>query len=151
MQGETWSKAADYLLKSAAKARGQFNYGEAARSAPRRSRSSSTTAGSSGDLAAALEALGDLESLRSGLEPANAAYDRALALADEPSRTADRQQAPSTGGDHAGRGPDRLLRARHRRADAAAALASVYGIGTFQLLLELLCEEFRILTIDPRG
>jgi class 3 adenylate cyclase/pimeloyl-ACP methyl ester carboxylesterase len=151
VQGEAWPKAADYLLKSAVKARSQFNYGEAARVCTEAIEILERHGGGSGDLAAALEALGDLESLQSRLEPANAAYDRALALADEPSRrriASKRHRPAATTRDGA-----RIAYYQHGTGEPTLLLLSpvVYGIGTFQSLLELLCEEFTILTVDPRG
>jgi class 3 adenylate cyclase/pimeloyl-ACP methyl ester carboxylesterase len=151
MQGESWPKAADYLLKSAAKARDQFNYGEATRLYTEAIDVLKRHGGEKGNLAVALEALGDLESLQSRLEPANAAYDRALALADELSRrriASKRHRPEATTRDGA-----RIAYYEHGSGEPTLLLLSpiTYGIGTFQALLELLCEEFRILTIDPRG
>jgi pimeloyl-ACP methyl ester carboxylesterase len=151
VQGEAWWKAADYLVKSAVKARGQFNYGEATRVCREAIDVLERRAGGSADLAVALEALGDLESLQSRLEAANAAYDRALALADEPPRrriASKRHRPAMTTRDGA-----RLAYYEHGSGEPTLLLwpPVVYGIGTFQLLLELLCEEFKILTVDPRG
>jgi class 3 adenylate cyclase/pimeloyl-ACP methyl ester carboxylesterase len=152
VQGETWSKAADYLVKSARKARGQFSYGEATRLCIEAvgvlDRHGDVE---TGGLVVALELLGDLESLQSRLVPANAAYDRAVALADAPSRrriASKRHRLAATVRDGA-----RIAYYEHGSGEPTLVLWSpvVYGIGTFQSLLELLCEDFMILTVDPRG
>jgi class 3 adenylate cyclase/pimeloyl-ACP methyl ester carboxylesterase len=151
LQGETWPKAADYLLKSALKARGQFNYGDATRLCAEAIDVLERHGGEKGDLAVALETLGDLESLQSRLEPANAAYEQALALADDPlrRRIASKRHRPSA----TTRDGARIAYYEHGSGEPTLLLYTpvVYGIGTFQSLLEMFCEEFRILTVDPRG
>ena len=95
---------------------------------------------------------GDLHSLIGELEAANQSYDAASALATD---TAERQ---------------RIERKRHRPGFAlrdGARIAYylhgageetllfvnpvVYGLEVFQPIVERLCQEFRIVTIDPRG
>ncbi len=151
VHGEVWPKAADYLLKAADKARSRHAYPEAAGFCAEVIEILDRHGGTSEDKVQALEALADLESLQGRLEPANDAYDRALAVADEVSRP-------------------RILNKRHRRGSIVREGAKiayyehgtgeptllllaplVYGIATFQAPLELLCDEFRIITIDPRG
>jgi class 3 adenylate cyclase/pimeloyl-ACP methyl ester carboxylesterase len=100
----------------------------------------------------ALVLLGDLASLAGNLEEANRCYEQALALAPDAEvrarienkrhrpRTAIRDGARIAYYEH-GSGPDTLV--------FVAPLA--YGLAAFQPILERLCQEFRIVTIDPRG
>jgi pimeloyl-ACP methyl ester carboxylesterase len=98
------------------------------------------------------EQLGDLHSLMGELEAANQSYEAAGALASDPE---ERQ---------------RIERKRHRpgvvlrdgariafylHGDGEETLLFVnpvvYGLEVFQPIVERLCQEFRIVTIDPRG
>jgi pimeloyl-ACP methyl ester carboxylesterase len=100
----------------------------------------------------ALVLLGDLASLAGNLEEANRCYEPALALVPDAEvrtrienkrhrpRTAIRDGARIAYYEH-GSGPDTLV--------FVAPLA--YGLAAFQPILERLCQEFRIVTIDPRG
>jgi pimeloyl-ACP methyl ester carboxylesterase len=100
----------------------------------------------------ALVLLGDLASLAGDLGEANRWYEQALAIASEPQtrsgierkrhrpRTAFRDGARIAFYEH-GSGPATLL--------FVAPLA--YGLATFQPIVERLCQEFRVVTIDSRG
>jgi class 3 adenylate cyclase/pimeloyl-ACP methyl ester carboxylesterase len=100
----------------------------------------------------ALVLLGDLASLAGNLEEANQDYEQALGFAPDAevrtrienkrhrSRTVIRNSAMIAYYEH-GSGPDTLV--------FVAPLA--YGLAAFQPILERLCQEFRIVTIDPRG
>jgi class 3 adenylate cyclase/pimeloyl-ACP methyl ester carboxylesterase len=150
--GAVWAKAADYFLRAAAKAKQRYTYPTALELAQR----AQEIAGREPALAEvgprALELLGDLHSLLGDLEPANQSYDAAGALVTD---TKERH---------------RIDRKRHRtgfalRDDARIAYylhgagaetllfvnPVVYGLEVFQPIVERLCQEFRIVTIDPRG
>jgi pimeloyl-ACP methyl ester carboxylesterase len=100
----------------------------------------------------ALVLLGDVASLTGELEGSNRHYERALELTSDPEtgtrignkrhqvREAIRDGARIAFYGHGG-GPDTLL--------LVSPLA--YGLATIQPLLERLCQEFRIVTVDPRG
>ena len=100
----------------------------------------------------ALVLLGDLASLAGDLGEANRWYEQALAIASDPQtrsgierkrhrpRTAFRDGARIAFYEH-GSGPETLL--------FVAPLA--YGLATFQPIVERLCQEFRVVTIDSRG
>jgi class 3 adenylate cyclase/pimeloyl-ACP methyl ester carboxylesterase len=151
-QGEVWPKAVDYLLKASTKARAQFAFAEAAQHAATAVEILDRHGGNADAKLRALEAVGDLESLLEHLDPANQAYDRALEAATDAmtrQRVASKRHRPSVtmrdGAriayyEHGTRGPTLLL--MHPVA---------YGIATFQTLVELLSEEFQIVTVDPRG
>lgn len=100
----------------------------------------------------ALALLGDLASLAGDLEDANRYYEQALKLpCDLDTRTwvnNKRHRARAVLRDEAriafyehGGGRDTLL--------FVAPLA--YGLAAFQSIVERLCQEFRVVTVDPRG
>ncbi|MFQ5946585.1 MAG: alpha/beta fold hydrolase, partial [Anaerolineae bacterium] len=151
-QGETWPKAVDYLLKAAEKARAQYAYPEGARQCVEAIEILERQGGAAEAKLRALEALGDLQSLQGYVEPANRAYDGALEVAADASSR------------------QRIGNKRHRQGSVVRAGAKIvyyehgigeptlllmqpifYGLRTYQPLLELLCQEFRIVTVDPRG
>jgi class 3 adenylate cyclase/pimeloyl-ACP methyl ester carboxylesterase len=152
VQGEMWMKAVFYLVRSADKARGQFGFADGARYCEQAIEILDRNGGEEAERLQALERLGDLRSLLGELEPANKAYDRALEVASAP--------------------PDRLRvdNKRHRAAltvrdggtiayyEHGAGTSAIvfvhpmiYGIGSFQPIVEMLCQEFRVITLDPRG
>ncbi len=151
-QGTVWPKAAEYCLRAAAKAKERYTYPAALALARKAAEISERAPGLEAARARAIELQGDLHSLLGELEAANQSYDAALALAD--------------GGD----GRQRIESKRHRPGIAirdGAKIAYylhgggdetllfvnpvVYGLEVFQPILERLCQEFRIVTIDPRG
>ncbi|MDQ4061591.1 MAG: alpha/beta hydrolase, partial [Pseudomonadota bacterium] len=96
--------------------------------------------------------LGDLASLADDLDRANACYDRALALTeDEAERRAvrNRHHRPA----HATRNGARIVFYEHGSGAPAVVFVNpiVYGLATFQPILERLCQDFRIITVDCRG
>ena len=151
VHGESWAKAVDYLLKSADKARSNYAYPEATRLCAEAIEILDRDGGATDEKVRALEALADLESLQGRLEPANEAYDRALAVAAEPDgrRIANKRHRRR----EVVRDGAKIACYEHGTGEPTLLLLSplVYGIATFQAPLELLCQEFRIITIDPRG
>jgi len=151
-RGESWEKAVDYLLKSALKARASFDYPEGSRLCTQAIEILRRTGGASGEVARAHEMLGDLESLQGRLEPANEAYEHALSLFDEPAghqRLGNKIHRPSTVVREGGK----LVYYEHGVGEPTLVLCHpvVYGLATFQPLLEQLCQDFRVITWDPRG
>jgi DNA-binding SARP family transcriptional activator/pimeloyl-ACP methyl ester carboxylesterase len=151
-RGERWAKATDYYLAVAERARRRYAYTTAERSC----RQAATAAANAPDTAEqrtrALELQGDVASLRGDLEGANRNYQTAIDL--EPSEPA----------------RDRLANKLHRprltcRDGAKLAFYEhgsgaetllfmnpiVYGLEIFQPVLEHLCQEFRVITMDARG
>jgi class 3 adenylate cyclase/pimeloyl-ACP methyl ester carboxylesterase len=151
-RGESWDKAADYLLKSALKARASFDYPEGSRLCTQAIEILGRSGGKPTELARAHEMLGDLESLQGRLESANLAYEQALALFDDPAgrqRLGNKIHRPSTVVREGGK----IAYYEHGVGEPTLVLChpAVYGIATFQLLVEQLCQDFRIVTWDPRG
>jgi len=103
-------------------------------------------------LARAHEMLGDFASLEGFLEPANEAYEQALALLDDlpgRQRLGNKRHRSGT----IVRAGGRVVYYEHGVGEPTLVLChpALYGIATFQYLLEQLCQEFRIVTWDPRG
>jgi pimeloyl-ACP methyl ester carboxylesterase len=151
-RGESWEKAVDYLLKSALKARASFDYPEGNRLCTQAIEILTRSASKSRELARAHEMLGDLESLQGRLEPANEAYEQARALFDEPAghqRLGNKIHRPNTVVREGGK----IVYYEHGVGEPTLVLCHpvVYGLATFQPLLEQLCQDFRIITWDPRG
>jgi class 3 adenylate cyclase/pimeloyl-ACP methyl ester carboxylesterase len=151
-RGEVWEKAVDYLLKSAAKARAGFDYPAGSRFCRDAIEILRRTGHAPGALARAHERLGDLESLQGHMEPANQAYEAALALLGEP---ADRQRLGNKVHRErvVVRHGARIVFFEHGLGEPTLVLChpTIYGLATFQPLLERLCQDFRIVTWDPRG
>jgi class 3 adenylate cyclase/pimeloyl-ACP methyl ester carboxylesterase len=151
VHGEVWAKAVEYLLKAAEKARSQYAYPEATRFCAEAIEILDRHGGAAEETVRALELLADLQSLQGRLEPANEAYERALAVADGPAarRIANKRHRPG----EIVRDGARIAYYEHGTGEPTLLLLAplVYGIATFQAPLELLCQEFRIITIDPRG
>jgi class 3 adenylate cyclase/tetratricopeptide (TPR) repeat protein len=98
-RGESWEQAVDYLLKSALKARASFDYPEGSRLCAEAIEILQRNRGAPGELARAHEMLGDLESLQGRLDPANEAYEEALASLDDPGgrrRVGNKSHRPGT-------------------------------------------------------
>ena len=149
--GAVWPKAVAYSLRAADKAKQRYTYPSALAFAQRARAVAEHAPVLEAVRPQALELLGDLHSLMGELEPANQSYDAAIGLATD---TEERQ---------------RIVRKRHRtgfaRRDARIAYylhgageetllfvnPVVYGLEVFQPILERLCQEFQIVTIDPRG
>jgi pimeloyl-ACP methyl ester carboxylesterase len=96
--------------------------------------------------------LGDLWSLTGDIEQANQSYDQALEAVTDPGvrRWISNKR----------HGPHRLVRdgARisfyeHGSGENTLVFIHplIYGLAVFQPILERLCQEFRIITVDPRG
>jgi pimeloyl-ACP methyl ester carboxylesterase len=100
----------------------------------------------------ALEMLGDLASLLDDLAGANGRYDQALLLAcadDDRIRIERKRHRPRA----AFREGAKIAFYEHGGGEITLLLISplAYGLAAIQPVLEQLCQEFRIVTIDPRG
>ena len=96
--------------------------------------------------------LADLASVDENLERANDCYDRAATLADdEAGRALARSRRHRLG--YAHRDGARLAFYDHGSGEPAIVFVNpiVYGLATFQPILERLCPEFRVITVDGRG
>lgn len=96
--------------------------------------------------------LGDLAGVVDDLDQANNYYERAVGLADT---DADRSYARNRihRVRYAERDGARLAFYEHGSGEPAIVFINpiVYGLSTFQPILEQLCQEFRVITVDCRG
>ena len=146
-----WDKAADYALRAAVTAKQRYAYASAAHFCAGVIEAAASGQGLDEARLHGLELAGDVASLMGDGEDANRHYDDAIRGAPE----ADRR---------------RLGNKRHRpgtaRRDGAAITYSENGSGAetllfvnpifysgaiIQPLIEALCQEFRIVTVNPRG
>lgn len=151
-RGEAWTRAVHYRMRAAERAKQRFAYATAEASCRQAAEAAAKGGDTGSDRARALELLGDVVSLRGDLDRANESYDAALMLETS---EADR-----------GRIANKLHRPRlARRAGATLAFYEhggggetllftnpiIYGLEILQPVLEHLCQEFRIITMDLRG
>jgi len=151
-RGEAWGPAADYLLKSALKARASFDYAEGGRLCAEAIDILQRSGGAPGELARAHEMLGDFEGLQGRLDPANEAYERALTLLDDEvgrRRLGNKTHRPGS----IVRAGARIFYYEHGVGEPTLILCHpmTYGLAIFQPLLDQLCQDFRVVTWDPRG
>jgi DNA-binding SARP family transcriptional activator/pimeloyl-ACP methyl ester carboxylesterase len=151
-RGERHAKAADYYLAVAERARRRYAYTTAEHSGQQAATAAAKSPDAGQLRTRACELQGDVASLRGDLEGANERYRAAIDLApSEPvrQRLANKLHRPRlTHRDGAtlafyehGTGPETLLFMN----------PIVYGLEIFQPVLEHLCQEFRIITMDARG
>jgi len=151
-QGAVWPKAAEYSLRAAEKAKQRYTYPTALELA-RKAETVAERDPAQGTLRPrALELQGDLHSLTGDLETANQSYDAASALLADPEsrrRIESKRHRPGV----ALRDGARIIYYLHGAGEETLLFVNpvVYGLEVFQPILERLCQEFRIVTIDPRG
>ena len=151
-RGESWAKAADYYLAVAERARRRYAYTTAERACRQAAAAATNAPDAAEQRTRALELQGDLSSLRGDLEAANQHYRATIDL--EPSAPARRRLANKL---HRARltHRDGARLAFYEHGTGAATLLFmnpiVYGLEIFQPVLEHLCQEFRIITMDARG
>ena len=148
--------AAEYWLKAGRRAKEKYANKEA-RAHLQKCLEVARVAGSDGDRlsAARIEALlllGDLAGLGEDLDRANECYQQALDLAaDKTTQLAIRNKLhrPNV----AMRDGARISFYEHGTGEHTLLFVNpiVYGLAVFQPILEQLCQEFRIITIDCRG
>ena len=151
-RGGIGDKAIHYLSRAAEKAKEQFAYQDASDLCLRAIEIAERVTISSAARAQVLVLLGDLWSLRGDLERANQSYDFALGSTTDPAerrRITNKRHEPRI----ALRDGARIAFYEHGSGEATLVLMTpvAYGLATFQRVIERLCQEFRIITIDPRG
>ena len=150
--GAVWAKAAAYFLRAAAKAKQRYTYPSALEFAQRARAIAERNPGLETTRPQALELEGDLHSLMGELEAANQSYDAAGALVtDTEERHRIERKRHRTG--FALRDDARIAYYLHGAGEETLLFVNpvVYGLEVFQPIVERLCQEFRIVTIDPRG
>jgi DNA-binding SARP family transcriptional activator/pimeloyl-ACP methyl ester carboxylesterase len=151
-RGERWAKAAEYYLAVGERARRRYAYTTAEQSCQQAAAAAANAPDAAEQRMRAFELQGDVSSLRGDLEGANQHYQTAIDL--EPSEPAQHRLA------------NKLHRPRLTHRDGARLAfyehgtgaetllfmnPIVYGLEIFQPVLEYLCQEFRIITMDARG
>jgi class 3 adenylate cyclase/pimeloyl-ACP methyl ester carboxylesterase len=150
--GAVLPKAASYFLRAADKAKQRYTYPTALEFAHRARGIAERDPLLETAHLQALEVEGDLYSLIGELEPANRSYETALALAtDAEARRRIERKRHRAG--FARRDGARIVYYLHGAGDETLLFVNpvVYGLEVFQPIVERLCHEFRIVTIDPRG
>jgi DNA-binding SARP family transcriptional activator/pimeloyl-ACP methyl ester carboxylesterase len=147
-----WAKAADYYLAVAERARTRYAYTTAERSCQQAAIAATQAPDAGEQRTRAFELQGDVASLRGDLEGANQHYQAAIDL--EPTepvrhRLANKLHLPRL------TYRDGACLAFYEHGTGAETLLFmnpiVYGLEIFQPVLEHLCQEFRIITMDARG
>jgi class 3 adenylate cyclase/pimeloyl-ACP methyl ester carboxylesterase len=151
-QGAMWPKAAEYCLRAAEKAKQRYVYPTALTFAQRAQTLTERDAALVSVRGRAHELQGDLHSLMGDLETANRSYNAASALmtdAGERQRIESKRHRPGV----AFRDGARIAYYFHGSGEETLLFINpvVYGLEVFQPIVERLCHEFRIVTIDPRG
>jgi len=150
-RGEAWSKAYRYHVSVAERAKDHYAYRTAERAARRAAEMAARSPEGDAERAGALALVGDVISLTGDLDRANdsyaAALDAAVAEGDR-RRIANKLHRPrltSRGG--------RLAFYEHGSGDETLLLTNplIYGLEILQPLLEQLCQDFQIITMDLRG
>jgi pimeloyl-ACP methyl ester carboxylesterase len=152
LAGELWDKTIDYCLKAAEMAKSRYAYSIAAEFASTACRVAERESGPDTQRISALVLCGDVNSRLGHLNAANEDYNSAIALEKTPAlRQAIENKRHRTG--IATRDGSRIAYYQHGRGDVALLFVNpiVYGLDVFQPILERLCQEFHIITLDPRG
>jgi class 3 adenylate cyclase/pimeloyl-ACP methyl ester carboxylesterase len=151
-QAEVWPKAATYSLMAAETARQHYNYSRAMDLCRTALDLVDRDQGLDQPRITALVLLGDLASLTGELEQANESYDRALAACTDPTERRHiankRHELRSVR-----RGGGKLVFYEHGSGDETLVLVHslLWELASFQPIVEQLCQEYRILTMDLRG
>ncbi|MBI3031434.1 MAG: alpha/beta fold hydrolase [Candidatus Rokubacteria bacterium] len=151
-RGEVWDKAARYDLAVAEKAKATYAYPRAAHFCRRALELGDKHEGLDPERMRGLVLQGDLASLQGDLEEANKNYEAALAAAPDAAARrpiANKLHRPGS----VVRDGAKVVFYEHGSGAETLLLMNpiAYGLGIFQPMLENLCQEFRIITMDPRG
>jgi pimeloyl-ACP methyl ester carboxylesterase len=151
-RGEVWAQAARYALDAAEKAKSRYAYSVGMQFASRAVQAAAKNESLQQEWIWAHVLLGDLASLIDDLELANQNYDQALAKSADPTErrwiTNKRHELH-----YAIRDGAKIAYYVHGGGDETILFVSPigYGLVSWQPILERLCQEFRIITIDLRG
>jgi class 3 adenylate cyclase/pimeloyl-ACP methyl ester carboxylesterase len=151
-RGEVWENAARHYLAAAERARERFAYAAGLQLCERALGCADRSAGVSDERMRGLVLRGDLASLLDDLPKANGSYDRALDLVRDPEQRRwieSKRHRPRV----ATRDGARLAYYEHGSGEETLFLVNplIYGLAMFQPIVEPLCQDFRIITMDCRG
>jgi DNA-binding SARP family transcriptional activator/pimeloyl-ACP methyl ester carboxylesterase len=147
-----WPQAAGYHLRVAERAKQRLAYATAERSCRRAVDAAANPGGDAALSLRALELLGDILSLRGEVDGANESYEAAAKVPGgerERARIANKLHRPRL----VSRDGAVLAFYEHGSGDETLLLTNpiIYGLEILQPVLEQLCQEFRIITMDLRG
>jgi pimeloyl-ACP methyl ester carboxylesterase len=151
-RGEDWPKAVHYLLRITEKVKGQHAYERAAEFCSRALEITAKVSELVDERVRGGVLLGDVWSLLGDIEQANQSYEQALLDVTEP--TAREQIANRLHRQHTTvHNGATIAYYEHGSGEHTLVLVHpvMYGLAVFQPVVEKLCQEFRIITIDPRG
>lgn len=151
-RGEAWTRAVQYHLRAAERAKQRFAYATAEISCRQAADAAAKGPNAGAERTRALELLGDVVSLRGDLDRANESYEAALKVAlseRDRCRIANKLHRPRL----TSRGGATLAFYEHGSGEKTLLLANpiIYGLEILQPVLEHLCQEFRVVTMDLRG
>ncbi|MCH8887750.1 MAG: alpha/beta fold hydrolase [SAR324 cluster bacterium] len=151
-KGEVWPKAAAYSLAAAEQAKSHYSYRAAQQLGWQTLTAVKKVEKLEGEQIRALVLLGDLDSLLGELEPANSHYEQAMALSRDAAESvgiANRIHHPR----FVVRDGGKIVYYEHGSGPITLIFVNpaLYGIAMFQPLVERLCQDYRIITIDGRG
>jgi pimeloyl-ACP methyl ester carboxylesterase len=151
-RGEVWEKAVEYLLRAAEKAQANYTYRSAVTFCQRAVDAAGKRKNLVEEQIRGFVLAGDLASLLGELDHANQNYDRAEELTRDSvirRRIKNKRHHPHS----IVRDGAKIVFYEHGGGKETLLLVSpgIYGLSTFQPVLERLCQEFRIITVDPRG
>jgi class 3 adenylate cyclase/pimeloyl-ACP methyl ester carboxylesterase len=151
-RGEVWGRAAQHLLAAAEKSKERLAYAAALALCQRALACATREPGPDTERTRALVLRGDLASLLGDLAQANQNYQEALGMMQEPQLQrwiANKQHLPRT----TSRDGATIAFYEHGSGDKTLFLVNpvLYGLASVQPILEPLCQDFRIITMDCRG
>ena len=151
-RGEAGARAARYHLMVAERAKRCYAHATAEVSCRQAAEAAARSADARAEQAQALELLGDVGSLRGDLDGANESYEAARAAAAgeaDRRRIGNKLHRPRT----TTRNGATLAYYEHGSGEQTLLLTNplIYGLEILQPVLQPLCQEFRILTMDLRG
>jgi DNA-binding SARP family transcriptional activator/pimeloyl-ACP methyl ester carboxylesterase len=151
-RGEAWGSALHYHLRVAERAKQRFAYATAEVACRKAAEAAARVPHAGRERTQALELLGDVLSRRGDLDTANESYEASLEVAVG---DADRRRIANKL--HRRRLTSRagatLAFYEHGTSEETLLLTNpiIYGLEILQPVLEQLCQEFRVITLDLRG
>jgi pimeloyl-ACP methyl ester carboxylesterase len=150
-RGEAWAAAVPHLLVAAEKSKERLAY-DAALELCQRALACAAHVPLDPERIRALVLRGDLASLLGDLAEANRSYDEAVTAVEDPERRraiSNKRHRPR----RASRGGAAIAFYEHGGGDRTLFVINpvLYGLATTQPVLEPLCQDYRIITMDCRG
>jgi class 3 adenylate cyclase/pimeloyl-ACP methyl ester carboxylesterase len=151
-RGEAWASAVPHLLVAAEKSKDRLAYAAALELCQRALVCAARAPLQDGERVRALVLRGDVASLLGDLGQANQSYEAALQVVQDPERRraiANKQHRPRS----TSRGGAAIAFYEHGGGDRTLFVINpvLYGLATTQPILEFLCQDYRIITMDCRG